>query len=137
MSEQLITRHCTNCGLDKPRSEFWKEARTVDGLRSICKSCQNAYFREHRYPKLKLSDKRKQQRREYQKRYAGAHPEVIRAHSLIRAKKDSLQKSACEQCGSIDRLHMHHPDYSKPLEVVTLCIQCHTTVHMEQRHEGH
>lgn len=35
----------------------------------------------------------------------------------------------CQSCGSKVRLHAHHPDYSKPLEVKWLCPLCHFAVH--------
>jgi ATPase subunit of ABC transporter with duplicated ATPase domains len=33
---------CTKCGESKPETEFYKEARALDGLRSSCKACMNA-----------------------------------------------------------------------------------------------
>jgi hypothetical protein len=48
---------------------------------------------------------------------------------MARAKQGELMKGKCEHCGSAKRLNMHHPDYSKPLEVITLCVPCHEKVH--------
>ena len=40
----------------------------------------------------------------------------------------------CKQAGEYGNgLVYHHPDYSKPLLVVALCIGCHNTVHAELR----
>ena len=39
--------------------------------------------------------------------------------------------SQCEVCGAKENLVKHHPDYSKPLEVLTLCRLCHKKVHKE------
>ena len=50
------------------------------------------------------------------------HPDVKRAHHYN--NKLSLKKK-CERCSSIDNLQRHHPDYSKPKEIVTLCKPCH------------
>lgn len=36
----------------------------------------------------------------------------------------------CEICGATEGLEKHHPDYSKPLEVITLCRSCHMKLHM-------
>jgi hypothetical protein len=36
---------------------------------------------------------------------------------------------ACESCGGTDDLHRHHDDYSKPLDVRTLCRTCHYREH--------
>jgi hypothetical protein len=40
----------------------------------------------------------------------------------------------CERCGAdysecYRKLHGHHPDYAKPLEVIWLCAQCHVKEH--------
>lgn len=43
----------------------------------------------------------------------------------------------CQRCGATDRLHRHHHDYSKPLEVEIVCATCHGTEHAQQRWAGH
>ena len=35
----------------------------------------------------------------------------------------------CQHCGNNVRLHAHHLDYSKPLEVKWLCPLCHCAIH--------
>jgi len=45
-------------------------------------------------------------------------------HALLRGE---IQPSAC-RCGN-PNAQMHHPDYSKPLEVVWLCTGCHRLEH--------
>ena len=44
-----------------------------------------------------------------------------------------LQKRPCKSCGSTARINAHHPDYSKPLEVVWLCSICHGAAHRQMR----
>lgn len=45
-----------------------------------------------------------------------------------------LQKpERCEACSSVARLHGHHDDYEKPLDVRWLCAGCHAAVHAEER----
>ena len=34
-------KKCTNCNLEKPKTEFYKEAAQKDGLRTECKVCRN------------------------------------------------------------------------------------------------
>lgn len=40
-----------------------------------------------------------------------------------------IRPNECEICYRPVKLHMHHQDYSRPLEVNWLCIACHVRVH--------
>ena len=42
-----------------------------------------------------------------------------------------IKPDACSKCGRVSRIHGHHPDYSKPLDVVWLCRSCHIAEHKE------
>jgi len=42
-----------------------------------------------------------------------------------------LIEEPCQRCGLTKNIHMHHEDYSKPLDVVWLCAKCHTARHKE------
>jgi len=49
-------------------------------------------------------------------------PLIIYARGI--AQKVPLKES-CEWCGSTKLLQRHHEDYDKPLEIITLCSDCH------------
>lgn len=40
-------KNCTQCGIEKPQSEFYKSAKSKNGLSSICKSCQKIKSSEY------------------------------------------------------------------------------------------
>lgn len=48
-----------------------------------------------------------------------------------------FKKSACEECGSIDELHVHHKDHNRENNasenLVTLCHNCHWSHHRGNR----
>ena len=39
----------------------------------------------------------------------------------------------CEFCGSTKNLQRHHPNYNKPLWIITLCAECHMNLHGIER----
>jgi hypothetical protein len=56
------------------------------------------------------------------------------AHEAVaQAIEDGLlaRPSACEVCGVGPDRHLvyHHPDYTRPLDVIPLCASCHARVH--------
>jgi len=73
------------------------------------------------------------------------------AHNLyhnIWAKKNRIQKNAqliairhikipdgqlCTKCSINLAIERHHPDYSKPLEVVLVCRNCHVDIHKKHK----
>ncbi len=48
-------------------------------------------------------------------------------NNAIRGKK--LFKEPCEVCGCTDKIHAHHDDYDKPLDVRWLCSAHHSQWH--------
>jgi len=60
--------------------------------------------------------------------YKCRHPKKVKA--TLAARYVSIGDS-CINCGSIKHLEKHHPNYSKPLEIITLCKKCHVKHHLE------
>ena len=60
------------------------------------------------------------------KKYKEQNPEKVRAQNLAEKIPFDLK---CGNCGTIENLERHHPDYSKPLMFVTLCRSCHAKIH--------
>src|SRR5882724_10098870 len=48
--------------------------------------------------------------------------------SAIRAG-DLIQPEACSLCGLASKIHAHHADYGRPLDVTWLCASCHLCGH--------
>lgn len=57
------------------------------------------------------------------KAWAERNPEKRRAHVILgdAVKAGKIVRQPCEVCGATGRVHGHHDDYSKPLEVRWLC----------------
>lgn len=71
------------------------------------------------------------------KKWYLANPEKKKVHRQLRKavlKGEVIKVNTCQACGVIDaRIEGHHPDYSKPLEVIWLCRSCHQRLHARQR----
>lgn len=79
-----------------------------------CRACYN-YYKSNRYKDPK---------------YKAKHSARKKAYDALKAGK--IFKFNCAICDS-DKSQMHHPDYSKPLDVYWLCKKCHTELHVLER----
>lgn len=154
-----MKKKCFKCGEVKSLTEFYRHKRMADGHVNKCKECNKRdvrdnrkdkveYYREYDRKRFKEDPKVKQRHRNYQSTERGR--ESMRRSSDRWTEKNTIKKAAsimvnnavrdgrlikpsiCEKCGSApDRLHGHHPDYSKPLSVNWLCQYCHVAWHRE------
>lgn len=58
--------------------------------------------------------------------------------AVRRAVKDGvlLKPKACSKCSDepeVRKLHGHHEDYTRPLDVIWLCVSCHVNLHFPNR----
>ncbi len=79
------------------------------------------------------TDKGRQKYKQQSQKLREKHPEKARARSLLsNAVCDGkiIRPSKCSLCGC-DKgiIEAHHPDYSKPLDVIWVCKICHFMVH--------
>lgn len=71
--------------------------------------------------------------------YRARNPEKIRAQNRLNyaIRKGVVKRQPCESCGTSERVHAHHDDYSKPLDVWWLCYLCHKVEHpVEVEHKS-
>ena len=81
-----------------------------------------------KYNRLRgLYRSREESRKEREK-----HRDKINARKILNyhvSKGHIIKFDACQECGSKERIHGHHENYSKPLEVIWLCNKCHQRRH--------
>ena len=128
---------CFKCGAEKPLTEFYKHSAMGDGHLGKCKECTKSDVKAHRlanidrireYDRSRGSRQTRQDTAKYRKNNRAkclAHGKVGRE---IRAGR--LIKKPCEICGE-RKVHGHHDDYAKPLEVRWLCPIHHHEWHMK------
>ncbi|WP_208653683.1 MULTISPECIES: hypothetical protein [Halomonadaceae] len=148
---------CHKCGEEKPLDGFYKTGR--DGRRdTTCKKCRKARVRQNREENIgyyrqydrqrAMLPHRVTARERYQKtpegkeaikrgtsKYRQRNPIKLQAHNRVsKALHDGRlkRKSSCEGCGtSKGRIHAHHDDYLRQLDVRWLCPPCHKAWHDE------
>ena len=71
-------------------------------------------------------------------RYRAKAPEKVKAHNIANyaIKRGYLVRQPCEVCGATVKIHAHHDDYTKPLDVRWLCPKCHKQHHREEKLNG-
>lgn len=145
-----MTKTCRVCKKELPVIEFHKHNRT--GYQSDCKDCKrlesrirnrtperreyNKLFLRKLYPKLKeeyysrpdVKARRAKQAKEYRNDPEKRERYLAREFAKLAKNKGDLIPLPCEACGE-GKVQMHHEDYSKPLEVIWLCEDCHYKAH--------
>jgi hypothetical protein len=116
---------CSSCKKEKDSSFFHKDIRKKSNCSSYCKECKkikdSMYERTFVYSEM-MKNRKDNWRKKYPER-KNAQAKVFRA-----IKKGILIKQACFVCG--EKAEAHHPDYSRPLDVVWLCSSHHRQVHL-------
>lgn len=87
-------------------------------------------------------EQQKQRSRDWKKRNKERHAELARAYRKRNSEKllaqnrlnyaihkGEITRQPCEKCGTDQRVHAHHEDYSKPYDVRWLCYICHKKTH--------
>lgn len=124
-------KECKRCGEIKPISAYYSHGSTLDRKDVHCIACTKEKARIS-WIKRKDTPEYREYQQIAQKKYTKANPLKAKAHRIARRLKAKLLKDKCEHCGNQGKLHMHHPDYTEPLEVLTLCILCHERIHHER-----
>ncbi len=148
---------CKRCQRNLDISEFYKHKMMGDGHLSFCKECTKKRVKKHRENNLEriqeydrsrgMNTERVAAREEYRKtesgkqafararrKYRTKYPDRNAARGFVyRAIRSGkiTKPDCCSECGATGRIHGHHEDYTKPLDVVWLCPACHT-----RRHRG-
>ena len=96
----------------------WKE-RNPKKVREI----DRRHYQRHPEKRAEWHKAHPEKQRESNRKYIERNPQ--KRNAWIKAQYIPLDNK-CEECGSTEDLEHHHPDYSKPLEVLTLCRSCHS-----------
>ena len=152
----MNVKKCFKCKTDKPLSEFYKHKQMKDGFVNKCKECNKKDVSENyrknidhykKYEKQRAllphrvkarydysqTGQGKEKGNEAKKRWSENNAIKRGAATIVgNAVRDGRLKKqySCSECNiSGVRIHGHHEDYAKPLEVRWLCSACHSEWH--------
>jgi hypothetical protein len=150
----MNTKTCFKCKTEKPLGAFYAHPMMADGHLGKCKECTKVDAQRQRMlnvsdPEWVRQERERCRLKAIRYRAAGGKPsaEALRKgqekHRLKNPDKcrtrcrtyramlkgTITKKTECECCGATGRLHKHHVDYNKPLDIRWLCTKCHGVLH--------
>lgn len=133
---------CFKCEKKKPIDEFYKHSEMADGHLGKCKECAKKDATEHRNTNIERIRAYDRERGKMPHRIAmniartkvfrRLNPLVYAAHIIVgnAIRSGKLKKPRkCPGCGRKGRIHGHHEDYCKPLDIIWVCQVCHKAIH--------
>lgn len=141
-----MKKECKKCHIIKELKYFTKHNKCLNGVTNKCLSCDSIYKQEYlkNNPKYleshRISDRKthiksrllnKNKKKKEASDYRKSFPERIRAMNLLNnaLRSGKLKRCKCRDCDKINT-QGHHPDYSKPLNVIWLCPSHHKLEHL-------
>ncbi len=155
---------CFKCNAHLPLESFYKHPQMADGHLNKCKKCARSDTRENRikradhyraydakrlqedprvrerHKRYQASDRGKEILTASRKRWQKKNPHKRKAHHAVNnALRDGIlvKPPECQVCQKPhSKIHGHHDNYSKPLEVVWCCPKCHHAIHKRLEAQG-
>ena len=135
----MAEKRCFKCNEIKPLGEFYAHRKMADGYLNKCKKCSKEDIRKNREANAEHYKKYEKKRSSLPHRKAIAkrvndkwkteHPDRRSANIAIgnAVRKGEINPLPCLICG--EKAEAHHPDYSRPLDVIWLCSAHHKQAH--------
>jgi hypothetical protein len=133
--KQERSRFCSR-ECDKQAREHQYARIPVDHPEKPCEMCGDQFKPRHFDTKFCMPCRKKRAHIRGEAKRVGTvrayrnTPEQTRKKRLAhRLAKQIVVETMCEVCGGNNKLHRHHDDYNKPLQVRILCQKCHRRWH--------
>lgn len=134
-----MNKTCKKCELTKSAAEFYL-CGNGKYRQGTCKACYRArvaqWKRDNPAKVRQANDKwaaeNPEKKAAMRSRYNAKNKYKRKAHDLLSkaVNRGQITKpERCEHCGQTGRIHGHHDDYAKPLDVAWLCHPCHMLIH--------
>jgi glutamate synthase domain-containing protein 2 len=116
---------------------FQKNKESLKGNQKRLESFKK-YHRNHKEKISKYNREYIQKNREKIRELSRRYPERLKARELTRQAIRSgrlVRPKICSICDAERKIQAHHVDYSKPLEIMWLCVDCHKKQHLKYQEE--
>ena len=136
----FLMKTCSRCKQSLPRTSFAKNKQAKDGLTCYCRECKSAKYRALKAVRPEIWGGCRQRQvdsgewAEYQRAFRSKNKLVIKAYNALHTaiRRGEIERpSVCQECGAVAKIHAHHHDYTRPLDVLWLCDECHGKEHRE------
>lgn len=129
VSRTSLKRICNECFKKKDNEKGKKWAKdNPEKSRARSQNWRDNNIERNRINQSKWRKDNRKKMYELEVKYRKQNPEKYKAKYTVQNRKIPFGKE-CLKCGSTENLQRHHPDYSKQLEIVTLCAKCHVNHH--------
>lgn len=140
----MTSKTCFKCGCEKSLDDFYRHGAMADGRLNKCKDCTKKDAFEHRHGRARdrvlaydreraKTPERKEHIKRVVSRWQQDHPNRRKAHAALQyavrvGRLTPWPACAYETCEET-KVEAHHPDYSRPLDVVWMCPAHHKQAH--------
>ena len=122
---------CVHCKTTE--GPFIKNNQTEEYTYYWCNPCNTARIKKYRHTKKGAAATYAAVRSQYAKAPYKQIARIALFHAIQIGK--IIRPEECSVCHKKIKVEGHHPDYSKPLEVIWMCRRCHFDLHKKLRCE--
>lgn len=129
---RIRTKTWTENNKDKKRASDKNRSKRIDRseYNREWRSKNKQYFRDYYKQNSEI-------RLAANKRFWENHPERYESLKIYQVARNSgklKNPNQCQMCGTKEqKIQAHHFDYSKPLEVTWVCLECHKGIHKKKK----
>ena len=135
-------KQCFKCKRDLPMSDFYRHPQMGDGHLGKCKDCTKAdvSYRERwlrrTNPEWVARERQRCVAKQTLYNVVAERKWPYKLHArravALAIRRGAIKKPGhCQRCGlefPKARIHAHHDDYARPLDVTFVCAACHTVL---------
>tara|TARA_B100001105_G_scaffold4933_1_gene3688 strand:- start:2059 stop:2490 length:432 start_codon:yes stop_codon:yes gene_type:complete len=138
-----MNKVCKDCGNTKPIKDYYHHKGMKDGYLNKCKDCVKHRVHLHREENIEsireydLERARRGRVKEIRQKFPSKYKARGSVASALACGK-LIRPDTCGHCNKYCKPHAHHWSYKEEywLDVIWLCLRCHSEEHIRLRESG-